>query len=836
MAITNTTVQLKKSGSSGNTPSSLNFGELALNYADGKLIYKAANGTIVQFSSGGGGSSYSFATINSNSSLILATSSTDTLTIAPGNNVTISTDTVAKKITINAIIEPAFSQANTATVLAQAAFDAANTGGGGGTIDQYARDTTNTTTVLAQASFDSANVINGVDVSQNNRMTIIEATDVSQNVRLDYSNTAITIIRGTDIGQNNRMTIIENTDVSQNVRLDYSNSAITIVQGVNVSQNARMTIIEGTNASQNVRLDYSNSAITIIQGVDVGQNTAIAATDGKMQSAYNTANTGYNFVNTGGTVTGNVTFANDVTVTGNLSILGNTTTIQTSQLDIGDSLIYLANNNYVSDVVDIGIIGHYNPGSSNAHTGIFRDPVRKEWIFFQGYIPEVQSNNIIDTNDASFAYANVYSNWFKGNIIATTARVNGIDIYNYSNSAFAQANNAVANIGPIVTVNSTARLYVANTTESTSTSTGALTISGGVGVSGNVYSSNVFVQRDVVAGIQDGSPLGGATNPILAAIGNANNYIQNYAINYSTGRFASADWAAYPSNGLDTSGWIDMGITGPNYSQPGHNTTGPNEGYILMSAPAGSGTSGNLVFATDITGTYNSIEMYANGFNQTKNTAQLIITSQANSISNTTGTVQVRGGLGVTGNAYSNSVYTTTSTGAIYTDNLRYAANGSPWALGGGGGGGGATLSDGTVTNANYYIPFSSATSGSWTTAYINSSILYFNPSTGTLNSTTFNSLSDKNKKEKIKTINSALKKTTQLRGVTYEWIETQQPGLGVIAQEVEKVIPELVSTDANGAKTVSYGNMVGLLIEAIKEQQKTIEEQGKRIKALENK
>jgi hypothetical protein len=39
-------------------------------------------------------------------------------------------------------------------------------------------------------------------------------------------------------------------------------------------------------------LDYSNTAITIIQGVDVGQNTAITATDGKMSSAYNQANTG----------------------------------------------------------------------------------------------------------------------------------------------------------------------------------------------------------------------------------------------------------------------------------------------------------------------------------------------------------------------------------------------------------------------------------------------------------------------------------------------------------------------------------------------------------------
>jgi hypothetical protein len=98
----NTTLQLKKSGVTGNVPNSLAYGELALNYADGKLFYKAANGSIASISTGGaGGSSDSFATINVNSSLILASSPYDTLSIIPGNNITISADTINKSITIN---------------------------------------------------------------------------------------------------------------------------------------------------------------------------------------------------------------------------------------------------------------------------------------------------------------------------------------------------------------------------------------------------------------------------------------------------------------------------------------------------------------------------------------------------------------------------------------------------------------------------------------------------------------------------------------------------------------------------------------------------------------
>jgi hypothetical protein len=101
-SIANTTIVLRKSGTPGASPSSLANGELALNYADGKLYYKSNTGSILAISgSGGGGSLYSFATINANSSLILATSPTDTLSIIPGNNITITANTTSKSIAIS---------------------------------------------------------------------------------------------------------------------------------------------------------------------------------------------------------------------------------------------------------------------------------------------------------------------------------------------------------------------------------------------------------------------------------------------------------------------------------------------------------------------------------------------------------------------------------------------------------------------------------------------------------------------------------------------------------------------------------------------------------------
>jgi hypothetical protein len=77
---------------------------------------------------------------------------------------------------------------------------------------------------------------------------------------------------------------------------------------------------------------------------------------------------------------------------------------------------------------------------------------------------------------------------------------------------------------------------------------------------------------------------------------------------------------------------------------------------------------------------------------------------------------------------------------------------------------------------------------------------------------------SDERLKTNIETIPSALEKVNALRGVTFDMNGVR--GLGVIAQETETVIPEVVMTadDEMGTKSVAYGNMVGLLIEAIKE------------------
>jgi hypothetical protein len=106
---------------------------------------------------------------------------------------------------------------------------------------------------------------------------------------------------------------------------------------------------------------------------------------------------------------------------------------------------------------------------------------------------------------------------------------------------------------------------------------------------------------------------------------------------------------------------------------------------------------------------------------------------------------------------------------------------------------------------------------GSNQTASGNSTRLRFNPSTGQLEATDFNSLSDMTAKANIATIDDAIGKVRSLRGVTFDWKDNGMSSVGVIAQEIEAILPELVHTNEAGEKTVSYNGLIGLLIEAVK-------------------
>jgi hypothetical protein len=103
-------------------------------------------------------------------------------------------------------------------------------------------------------------------------------------------------------------------------------------------------------------------------------------------------------------------------------------------------------------------------------------------------------------------------------------------------------------------------------------------------------------------------------------------------------------------------------------------------------------------------------------------------------------------------------------------------------------------------------------------------------------------SSSDKRFKENLTPIKGSLDKLTSISGYEFDWIPNDKyhaygdrHDVGVIAQEVEKVLPEVVQTRDSGFKAVKYEKMIPLLIEGIKEQQEQIDELKKEVEELKN-
>jgi len=137
--------------------------------------------------------------------------------------------------------------------------------------------------------------------------------------------------------------------------------------------------------------------------------------------------------------------------------------------------------------------------------------------------------------------------------------------------------------------------------------------------------------------------------------------------------------------------------------------------------------------------------------------------------------------------------------------------------LGTGAGGGSVDVSNNTSVDNTYYPLFVDVITGTPTVTQVSSTKLTYNPLSGTLSSTIFNATSDVEKKENIQAISGALEVVKAMNGVTFNWKETGEKSSGVIAQELEEVLPFLVKEDING-KSVNYLGIIGYLIEAIKE------------------
>jgi len=318
-------------------------------------------------------------------------------------------------------------------------------------------------------------------------------------------------------------------------------------------------------------------------------------------------------------------------------------------------------------------------------------------------------------------------------------------------------------------------------------------------------------------------PTLGLTNAIADFTGSVDGYTQLNIRNSLAAANASSDLIATADTGSDTTNFIDLGINNSAFSSGSWTVNGALDGYLYT-----SDGSLSIGIATNNTAKYLSffaggvlaaneqvrINQTGVGIGSTQPTVKLDVIGDAK-VSGTITASSFTGnltGTATTANNVSSTININTSgiiTASSFTGNLTGTATTATTAN---------NVSSTININTSGIITASSFVgnlTGTATTANNVSSTIDINTS-GIITATDFDSLSDFNLKTNIHQIEDSLSKVIQIRGVTFDWKETNRSSAGVIAQEVEKVLPELVNGEE--IKTVNYNGVIGALVEAVKE------------------
>lgn len=193
----------------------------------------------------------------------------------------------------------------------------------------------------------------------------------------------------------------------------------TEIPVITVGSNGLVTNV--TTASISTSFDIAGDTGT--GTVNAGETLTFAGRDGISTVSVDANNTVLIDVdNTVIRTTGGQTINGNLSITGNVILSGNTTQIDVQTLNVSDPMIYLAGNNYSSDIVDIGFVGNYFDGSSQRHTGFIRKHATNNFYAFTNYEHE-PDNNIIDVNDASFVKANIFANFTGGTVSGLSSAI-----------------------------------------------------------------------------------------------------------------------------------------------------------------------------------------------------------------------------------------------------------------------------------------------------------------------------------------------------------------------------------------------------------------------------
>ena len=466
--------------------------------------------------------------------------------------------------------------------------------------------------------------------------------------------------------------------------------------------------VGGTGANDSWFFDYQSGIInfgdTIVPAAVTGANVvyafgsvysgAIGVTSwANLTVAGNITSTNGNIVLTNGNIfltNGNIVLTNGYYV-GNISgASGSSTTSGNANVSAYATITPLSNNQtYYVEFANIATAGNsitgvygglsYNPGTNTLVAGSIN----------AGTIGNVGASGAFGTITASTVNAATIGNT---NAILTGANVTVTTGYiGTVNAGTVQAatigNSGATLTGATLTTTSTiissGNIVAGSGTATNDNNTGALIAKGGIAATGNInIGSQMFVGSGSQATVLTSAL---AVKRGTSSTGAGVQYTQDALINAtSTG---SSDFIAYANNYVGPNsdhGWMDMGFTGDAFSDPVYSITKANDGYLFASG-ANTTVGGNLVLATDWTGSYNDVvigvgSFYANSevarfHGNASNNGYLNLQYPTAATSTTTGALRVAGGVGIAGNLYASGIQntpignTTASTGNFTTLN-----------------------------------------------------------------------------------------------------------------------------------------------------------------------
>jgi len=419
--------------------------------------------------------------------------------------------------------QAAFNKANSANVLAQAAYDTANTAQFNAVYAQLVNSYQNTVINLIQSGLNTANANT---IYLQGALNTANANTIYLQGGLNSANANIALLQG---------------------GLNTANANITYLYAVNATQNNNITLLQSG-------LNTANANITYLYGVNDSQNTSIAT----------------KFNSSGGTISGNVTIQQNLTVSGNVSVTGN--------------VLYTGN---VISVTISGNTGQFFGYTSNGFNALYAG-------IPTGYLIEPQTILQLSSNYDGYAGLNMQNINTGPNAsfdLFITAD-NGTQVDGYLDLGFASStynytgysligkndgylyasgntitgggnmiiateknNDIIFATGGLNTSNVIMRITAANTVlvksilPSTSKTTGALQVSGGLGVSGNVYAGDVYSNNILLI-----KSVTGNTNQLTANVNAGNVFIGLANVNSNIGTFGGA--TAIPVINLDGYGRV----------------------------------------------------------------------------------------------------------------------------------------------------------------------------------------------------------------------------------------------------------------------------------------